>query len=176
MSRRTMPAQKPGRSIQSVRTPDNFLTAAQRRLGPFWIDLAATKENRVVKRYYSPKDDALSQPWCPNPVMQPHLHGRFAWCNPPYADLAPWVRKGLIEAQGGASIAMLVPAGVGSNWWRDYVHHQARVLLLNGRLTFKGHDSPYPKDLALILFSPDVAFEYEVWNWRKFLIDGPPEA
>jgi len=173
---RTMPPQKPGRSIQSVRTPDNFLTAAQRRLGPFWIDLAATKANRVVERYYSRRDNALKQRWTPDTVAEPHLIGRFAWCNPPFDNLGYWVRKGLTEAQGGAHVAMLVPASVGSNWWAWWIHAQSRVLLLNGRLTFKGHASPYPKDLALILFSPDVTFEYEVWNWRKFLIDGPPEA
>jgi phage N-6-adenine-methyltransferase len=162
-----MPAQKPGRSKQAVRTPDDFFRAASERLGPFWIDLAATYRNRLRPLYYDRKQNALVQSWL-YPVGRPRYSTDtdWAWCNPPFADIAPWARKGLIEAQGGAHIAMLLPAAVGSNWWKQYVHHQAKVLLLNGRLTFKGHRTCYPKDLVLVLFSPSVAFDYEVWTWR----------
>jgi hypothetical protein len=77
---------------------------------------------------------------------------------------------------------MLIPAGVGSNWWRDYVHNKAMVLLLNGRITFggcppnpkTGKVDAYPKDCALLLYSPENKFyidhgdaAYDVWSWAK---------
>jgi hypothetical protein len=58
-----------------------------------------------------------------------------------------------------------VTAGVGSNWWRDHVHDKARVLLLNGRITFVGETHGYPKDCCLLLYGPSVEPGYEVWSW-----------
>ena len=60
-------------------------------------------------------------------------------------------------------MAFLVPAAVGSNWFRDYVDGKALVLLLNGRLSFDGA-GPYPKDCILCLYGIEPG--YEVWSWR----------
>lgn len=84
----------------------------------------------------------------------------------PYAHIAPWVGRAWSESRKGAHVLMLLPAGVGSNWWRDFVHEKARVLLLNGRLTFGGETAPYPKDLVLLEYGPKVYPGYTVWNWR----------
>ena len=48
---------------------------------------------------------------------------------------------------------MLVPAGVGSNWWKAWVHHKAYVFLLNGRITFVGQPTCYPKDCCLLYYT-----------------------
>ena len=39
----------------------------------FDLDVCATPENAKCKRYYTPKQDGLSQPW-----------DGTCWCNPPY--------------------------------------------------------------------------------------------
>lgn len=165
----TMPKQKPGTSEQVVCTPDNFLAAVKKRLAivDFGWDLAATPENAVVGGgyYYTEADDALVQPWN---VCQFTPHTVWNWCNPPYSRLGPWVEKAAKDSvQTQAMVAMLVPAAVGSNWWRDWVDGFAYVLFLNGRLTFKGHTSPYPKDLALLLYAPFLGGGSCVWDWRK---------
>lgn len=83
---------------------------------------------------------------------------------PPYSNIKEWVAK----CDGSlAAIALLVPASVGSNWFRDHVDGKARVFFLNGRVTFVGHKAGYPKDLILCLYGPDIAPGYEVWDWRK---------
>lgn len=155
---KAMPAQRPGQSVQDVRTPTEFLSAVRRLLGivSFAVDLAASRENTVAPRFYSARTNALEQPW--------NLGG-WNWLNPPFSDLSPWARKAFNEAQRGARTAMLVPAGVGANWWRDHVHGKARILLLNGRITFVGHKQPYPKDCALLLYAPETIPAYEVWPW-----------
>lgn len=162
----TMPEQKPGRSEQVVCTPPLFLKAVKNRFlngEDFKWDLAASKENTVAEKWFTEADDALIQPW--------HELVGALWCNPPFGDIEPWVAKASNECQMGAQVFMLLPASVGSNWWKSYVDKKSWGLFLNGRLTFVGHKSPYPKDLALLIY--DRIFtdssHYSVWNWRESL-------
>lgn len=160
-----MPLQKPGRSEQVVCTPPEFLQALKSRLGisQFDIDVAADESNHVAEVWYGPgsgfNSDGLQADWC--------ITIGWNWCNPPFGNIQPWVQKGFEEAVRGAKTAMLVPASTGANWWAEYVNGIAHVLLLQGRLTFVGHTTPYPKDLALLLYSPIVWGGYEVWKWKE---------
>ena len=164
-----MPKQKPGRSEQVVATPPEFLQAVRNRLciADFDFDLAADESNSVIlvprgeKKFYDEADDALIQPW--------NLGSGWNWCNPPYADIEPWVSKATSESMQGAQIAMLVPASVGANWWRAFAEPSAYVSYLNGRLKFVGHKNYYPKDLALLLYTPWGFTGHEIWNWRGYL-------
>lgn len=157
-----MPQQRPGRSRQDYQTPPEFITALKRRLyiDEFHLDLAATAENAVAPMFYTEEDNALTQSW--------GSARTWNFCNPPYANIAPWVHKAWVESGAfGAQIAMLLPAGVGSNWWRDSVHGKAHVLFLNGRLTFVGATACYPKDCVLLLYTPHTRGGYEVWHWGE---------
>lgn len=156
-----MPQQKPGRSKQDYQTPPEFLRAVRNflHISDFYRDLAASHENAVVRRYYTAQDNALLQPW---DTPQDECN----WLNPPFAKIAPWVKKAY-ESRNVAQTVVLVPAGVGSNWWRDWVDGKARVLLLNGRLTFVGETKPYPKDCCLLVYSSWLLPGYEVWSWRN---------
>lgn len=181
-----MPAQKPYRSKQDYATPKNFLEAVKLklRISDFCIDLAADGTNSVAgANFFNKADDSLSRDW------RARVGNTWAWLNPPFTDIEPWAEKCAIEGIHGARIALLVPASVGANWFRDYVDEQARVLFLNGRLCFiqdwattldpgslkpgKGpprcYTSPplYPKDCILALYSPDIAPGYEVWTWNR---------
>jgi phage N-6-adenine-methyltransferase len=157
-----MPRQRPGRSEQSVATPKDFLAAVEKRFGKIELDVAASHENTVGPRYYTKVEDGLRHPW----------DGRLNWCNPPFSKIAPWVEKARAEAEKVRTTLVLVPASVGSNWWRDHVHQKCDVALLNGRLTFVGHTTPYPKDLALLVYcsNPFHAYGYCVWDWRNDVV------
>jgi hypothetical protein len=91
--------------------------------------------------------------------------GGWAFCNPPYGDIRPWVEKAYTESQDGAQIAMLVPASVGSNWWRDWVEDVAYTIFLNGRITFVGASAPYPKDCAILLYAKYLHGGHVYWRW-----------
>mgnify|MGYP001581378225 CR=1 FL=1 len=161
----TTPVQKPGLSKQDYRTPKAFLVAVKNKLKieKFVVDLAADEFNTVEPRFYSAEDNALVQSW------DWWSSGEWAWLNPPYANIRPWVEKAYL-ARG--HIAMLVPASVGANWWKEWVHRRAKVLFLNGRLAFMP-DKPtwlYPKDCALLLYSrleTRVYENYDIWTWRS---------
>lgn len=161
---KTMPRQQPGRSQQDVRTPRELLAAVRALLDidAFVVDLAATRANTVARKFYGLRANSLLQPW---------TFDGFGWCNPPFSDLAPWVQKGHEERAKGAQTAMLVPAAVGANWWRDHVHGKAHVLLLNGRVMFVGHAQGYPKDCAVLIYAAGWTPGYRVWSWASPVVD-----
>ena len=168
-----MPRQKPGKSKQDYQTPVEFLDTVKKRLqiNEFVWDLAASRENTVAPSYYDEEMDSLIQSW---------VFDGWNWLNPPYADIESWVTKAAIEAQKGAHIAMLVPASVGADWWLEWVEPYAYVSFLNGRLCFipdwetqVDDDGErvfkakplYPKDCALLLYTPWRMTGHEIWNW-----------
>lgn len=167
MAKRTMPKQKPHRSIQSVGTPKEFILAAARKLGikEFVFDLAADAHNAICPEFYDESDDAL------DPSVSWNQYDRWSWLNPPFGKIGPWVKKACDEATNGAHVAVLAPASVGANWWKKYVDRIARILFLNGRITFVGHQIPYPKDCALLLYGPNEQLGTEVWSWQDELTE-----
>jgi phage N-6-adenine-methyltransferase len=158
-----MPAQKPGRSRQTYRTPKEFLHAVEERFGSLTFDLAATSRNTVVpKRFYSPANDSLSQSWSLKKV------GPRPFLNPPFGNIEPWAKKCATTTPGEFSaerrIFFLIPASVGSNWYRDWVHSVAAVYFLSPRLSFDGK-APFPKDLMLAVYGGRVG-THECWRWK----------
>lgn len=162
-----MPVQKPGRSKQDYCTPPEFLEAVKRRLGiqEFACDLAASAENTVAPVYWDVTNSALDldvrwtaagPPW-------------WNWCNMPFDDIEPWVQKAWEESRmANAYSALLVPLST-ANWWRDWVWRKCAIVLLHGRLTFVGETTAYPKDCALLLYTPEHPagmIDVDLWSWR----------
>lgn len=98
----------------------------------FTIDAAASASNTKLPRFWSVDDDALSKDW----------GGERVYCNPPYSNIRPWVKKAWeqIEAE---IIVMLLPANrTEQGWWQDLVERFRdtncgfRVEFLRGRQRF----------------------------------------
>lgn len=159
----SMPLQKPGRSKQDYQTPPELLEAIKDRLRikDFDIDVAASKENKVCEYHYDEQSNGLEQSWA-----VPEPESGWAWCNPPYASIGPWVRKAAVEAHNGTNSVLLVPASIGANWWSEWVTKYAYITFLNGRITFVGCDNVYPKDCALLLYTPWRMVGNDYWGWN----------
>lgn len=84
----------------------------------FTVDLAAHEVNAKHARYFSPADDALALSWA----------GETGWLNPPYGrGLPTWLTKARRSAIfERAIIVQLIPANVGSRWWRELVLGQSQ--------------------------------------------------
>jgi phage N-6-adenine-methyltransferase len=176
---RTMPKQRPGKSETVVRTPRDFLKAVKNFLGikRFDLDLAASDDNAVAPDYFIMEDDSLSRGWARWVAKNRKAQG-WMWLNPPYDKIKPWTAKCLAEAENGARIALLVPAAIGTSWWREHIHNQARVYTV-GRLYFldkngnpivspkTGKPTPYPKDLSLVLYGDEPGYDY--LDWKEYL-------
>jgi phage N-6-adenine-methyltransferase len=102
-------ARGPIRSRDERGTPPELFASLHRRFR-FTIDAAALPYNAKLERFWTPDDDALEQDWT----------GERVWCNPPYSDISPWVRKATL---GGADLAvLLLPANrTEQRWWQLYV-------------------------------------------------------
>lgn len=165
-----MPIQKPGKSKQNYQTPIELLNAVRKRLqiADFVCDLAADEQNAVCNQFIDEEQDSLVMDW-------PQTDGGWCWLNPPYSDIEPWVAKAKNASHNGTQTVMLVPASVGSNWWREYVEPWAYQSFLNGRLCFipdwkeQGFKSPplYPKDCAILLYSTWGFLGHDIWSWKN---------
>lgn len=155
------PKQKPGKSKQDYCTPRNFIADVEGRFGPLAVDLAARADNTKAPEFITPERDSLIAPWDSWSKVN-------AWLNPPFGNIDPWAAKCLKMAplfrEWGGRILLLTPASVGSNWYRDHVHDKARVIFLNGRLTFEGAEDAYPKDCMLTVFGAGGVPGFEIWT------------
>lgn len=112
--------------------PDVFAPLDE-RFG-FTVDVAASERNAKCERFYTLTDDGLAQSWADESV----------WCNPPYSDIAPWVRKAWAEHRHARAVVLLVPANrTEQSWWqgmvepyRDRPGSPLRVEFIAGRLRF----------------------------------------
>ena len=121
-------------------------------------DLAASAHNTKCEQYIDKAKNTFKVKWY-------KLKGKL-FLNPPYSNIKKFAAKCVRESKRGAHIFFLVPASVGSNWFRDHVFEHARVWFLNGRLKFIGHRQCYPKDLVLIEYTPKGDTGCKIWNWR----------
>lgn len=147
-----------GRSRQDYATPPDFMAAVSCKFGePAW-DLAATAENTKAQCFFTPEQDSLKQNW--------HNLNALCWLNPPFDNIGKWAEKCYWETiyGNGLQILFLVPASVGSNWFRDYVFRKSFVYFLNGRITFTGCTDPYPKDMILCHYG--VLPGEAIWKWK----------
>lgn len=143
----------------------------------FTVDLAAHKGNHKHARYFSPEQDSLRQSWA----------GETGFLNPPFGDgVGTWLGKARHAAiRERAVIVQLLPARVGTRWWRQYVEGEdepagrlrssswqpsTRTLwlrweglvtgihYLRERITFDGADDPAKFDCAVVIHaSPNRA-------------------
>lgn len=91
-------------------TPNGVFGYADRAWGPFDLDACASEWNHKCGLYYTEKQDGLKQPWI-----------GVVWCNPPWADIGPWVDKSYKETRPGGSarrVVMLMPSRTGQAWFR----------------------------------------------------------
>ena len=153
------PKQKPGRSRQDYGSPGEFLFGIEQRFGVIDFDLAARADNAVAVSYYGPDTDSLKQDWSLPSV-------RVAYVNPPFEAIRPWAAKCESVRHLSRWTIMLVPASMGSLWWRDHVLGKCQA---DGvpRMQFKSADGLYPKDLAVLCYGFSVAGA-GYWDWRQY--------
>jgi len=89
----------------------------------------------------NPLVDGLSIEW-----------GSRTFCNPPYSDLAKWIKKAYEESQKGKLVVMLIPSRTDTKAWHEYVMKAADIRFIKGRLKFGGakFNAPFPS--AVIVF------------------------
>lgn len=122
-------------------TPQEFFDQLTWVYGEFTLDPCATSANAKCKRFFTRKDDGLSQPWRGKVFM-----------NPPYGrEIGRWMRKAFEESLKGAFVVCLVPARTDTRWWQDYAK-RGHVHFLRGRLRFGNARNAAPFPSAIVTF------------------------
>ena len=132
----------------------------------FAIDAAALPETALCEKYLTRDIDALSVDW--GDFISPSVRSPWAWLNPPYSDIGPWVEKAIEQQGRGTGTVMLVPQDTSTEWYPGMRasevrhitgYHDANGKWRNGRVSFinkatgeemKGN----PKGSMILIFAP----------------------
>lgn len=125
-------------------TPKQFFLYVQKKLRKrFTIDIAATKANRLCKKFIGPKQNTLESEW-----------KGLAWCNPPYSLAKEFVKQCALNAENGyGSTVMLMAARTDRDWWHNYARAASHIIYIKGRLKFAGAKAGAPFPSVLLVFS-----------------------
>jgi len=123
----------------------------------FEVDVCATPETALCKKFWTPEDNCLSFNW-----------GRTTcFMNPPYGKkIRDFMLHALLAARHGATVVCLVPARTDTKWWHDTCWAAQEWRFIKGRLKFgssKGEpksNAPFPS--AIVIFRPrELGEEYK---------------
>jgi phage N-6-adenine-methyltransferase len=108
----------------------------------FVIDVAASAGNTHCTYWLSEEDDALSRHW----LMYSDYIGSYVWCNPPYSDIMPWVKKAAEQSKrNGIGVVMLVMADTSVGWYAEAIKTCQEVrFVIGGRLAFINPETKLP--------------------------------
>jgi phage N-6-adenine-methyltransferase len=123
-------------------TPQWLFDALNKEFG-FTLDPCTDGTNAKCDKFYTTAENGLLRDWGTETVFM----------NPPYSEIAEWMRKAYGAAQEGATVVCLIPARTDTSWWHRYCM-KSEIRLLRGRLKFGDSDNSAPFPSAIIVFRP----------------------
>lgn len=119
---------------QEWATPDHLIAWVVDRIGPLVCDVAASAGTTKAAHWYGPGsphgEDGLRGWWPDSGAI---------WCNPPYAQILPWVDRARshVRSYPEARVLMLLPPRTDQEWWHDLARDRhAEVCAIRPRLEF----------------------------------------
>lgn len=147
-------------------TPDwviDFARQATHPAGaPFDVDVCCVPTTAKASVYFTPDTDGLKQDWGGG------LMPIYAWCNPPYSDIRPWIEKAIEQTSNNVTTCMLVNADHTTAWYRRAIEAGAVRVNVPRRIVFnpapgllnkhgepmKATSNPFPS--MLLIFVPGI--------------------
>jgi len=135
-------------------TPDYFYNQLD-EIFKFDLDPCANAKNTKCDLYFSKEDDGLSKHWA----------GHTVFVNPPFSNIAEWVKKCYEEGQRyGTTVVMIIPSRTDTKYWHDYVMRAKEIWFCKGRVNFL-RDGVKPKagatfPLCVVIFERIIS---NVW-------------
>lgn len=124
---------------QQYATPWSFIDwvvdeiLVPRGRGFFGIDVCADDSNRKAADWLTEEHDGLANDWR-------NIQNGPAWCNPPFKDVAPWLRKARHEAEtNGVLSCVLTHMDHSTEWYNVGMANASEVVLINPRINFIQH-------------------------------------
>jgi len=130
----------------------------------FTIDVAASKENSLCKKYIDKKQDALVNTWSGN-----------AWCNPPYSQAKEFVEHAYQNAiNGNCTTFLLLAARTDREWWY-FSKKAAYIIYIKGRLKFAGAKAGAPFPSVILVFKKGFSTKRNGKTQNIYLAPSPYE-
>lgn len=125
-------------------TPNEFFDKLNWRFGPFDLDPCASEDNAKCAKFYTTKDDGLSQDW----------EGHTVFVNPPYGrGIDRWIEKGYRESlKENTRVVMLIPSRTDTKYWHKHVMQASELYFVKGRLKFGDSNNSAPFPSAVVVF------------------------
>lgn len=152
---------------QDWATPSYFVDLVEKKLNlKFELDACAYDHTAKAPKWYTEKDDALTQDW-----------KGVVWMNPPYGRALPkWLYYARQQSKKHKSVIVcLVPARTDTIWFHNNAK-KGNLILLKGRISFEkahGNDTEHKPGAfgsMLIIFGGGFApNKISRWNWKKDL-------
>lgn len=102
----------------------------------FALDVCASKENALLPRYITEQQNCLTADWLSYSAVI-ETAGWYAWMNPPYSGIGPFVKRAAEMASKGVGTVMLVMMDQSVGWYREAIKTCQEVrLIIGGRLSF----------------------------------------
>ena len=139
-------------------TPNAFFMLLDHEFN-FTLDPCASSENTKCAKYYTEKENGLTQSW----------QGETVFMNPPYGrDISKWLQKAYEESKNkNTTIVCLIPARTDTKYWHDYVMKATEVRLVKGRLKFGESNTPRHSPRQLLYFTIHgciLMFPRDLWE------------
>jgi len=124
-------------------TPQDFYNKLH-AIYNFTLDPCASDENHKCEKYFTEKDDGLSQSW----------EGERVFMNPPYGrNVKTWIRKAYEESMKPDTIVVcLLASRTDTRWFYDYCMKAEKISFVKGRLKFGGNKNPAPFPSCVVVF------------------------
>ena len=105
-------------------------------LTPFSADMCASAFNKKHNIYFTVKNNSLSFNWAEK-VREYDPNALSVWCNPPYSDPLPWVKKAIEATEDGLHVVMLVKTDKSTKWFMEAWKYGVSVIdVIGGRIQF----------------------------------------
>lgn len=141
---------------QDWETPDYLFELLDQRWG-FTIDGAAESHNTKCERYIDPETNAF----------QTELSGERVFCNPPYADMMPWVERFISWSKDNVVVA-LVQDKTDTVWFKTLWENSVTVWFLHGRIQFKGTQTGNMHGACVFVLDSRLPGPptVKIWDWK----------
>ncbi len=98
----------------------------------FQLDAAAAPHNTLCRKFITADQNTLETPWEDYLTIP-----GYAWLNPPYSNITPFVKKAAAESKNQIGTVMLVPSDTSVGWFREAIETASEVRFITaGRLAF----------------------------------------
>lgn len=110
----------------------------------FKLDAAASSSNALCPFFINEEENTLTTHWAAAAGLSGEC-GWYAWMNPPYSNIGPFVNRAAEMAKEGIGCVMLVMMDQSVGWYKDAIQTcQEVVLVVGGRISFINPETKLP--------------------------------